>query len=88
GYERVGAYHHLGSTTLGHTFSEAYKKRVLGNGLLFHARWDSTIAREQARHRRAWLRRTNASGWAWTLRHTARFAASARPRLETSEQNT
>lgn len=88
GYERVGAYHHLGSTTLGHTFSEAYKTRVLGNGLLFHARWGQTIAREQARPRRAWLRRTNAAGWAWTLRHMTRFAVSTRPGLETSEQNT
>ena len=34
GYERLGAYHHVGSSTLG-TLSDAYKARVLRNGRLF-----------------------------------------------------
>ncbi len=43
GYERLGGYEHLGSSTLG-DLSDAYKARVLKNGLLFHERW-------AARHR-------------------------------------
>src|SRR5437879_6051451 len=35
GYERAGAYEHLGSSTLARTHSERYKQRVLANGLLF-----------------------------------------------------
>ena len=44
GYERLGGYYHLGSTTIG-TPSQAYLDRVLKNGRLFHERWDATIAR-------------------------------------------
>jgi glycosyltransferase involved in cell wall biosynthesis len=35
GYERLGAYQHLGSSTIG-TLSDAYKAGVLRNGRLFH----------------------------------------------------
>ena len=66
GYERAGAYLHLGSTTIG-TPSEKYKATVLRNGRLFHQRWDATIERTHARPRRTWLRKATPSGWLATL---------------------
>jgi len=72
GYERLGAYFHLGSTTVG-VLSEAYKRRVVSNGLLFHDRWDDTIRRDAPRTRRTWWRRSTASGWV----HTSMAAAQA-----------
>lgn len=74
GYERLGAYLHLGSTTLGQTFSEAYKQQVLRNGLLFHERWDDEIGRAHARDRKAWWRRP-------TLRASVATLGAARRRL-------
>ena len=65
GYERVGAYYHVGSSTLG-VLSEAYKQRVLRNGRLFHERWDATIRETAHRRRRTWRRQTPVSGWVWT----------------------
>lgn len=62
GYERLGAYLHLGSTTIG-TPSDTYKARVLRNGLLFHSRWDAVIRRDHARERKSWRRRPTAAGW-------------------------
>lgn len=62
GYERVGAYLHLGSTTIG-TPSEKYKAGVLENGRRFHERWDALIAATHARSRRTWLRRPTRAGW-------------------------
>jgi GT2 family glycosyltransferase len=85
GYERVGAYQHLGSATL--DFSPQYKERVLRNGQLFHARWDEAIRREYPRARRTWLRRADASGWMWTLKSMSRVAFKRRGRLETCEQD-
>jgi GT2 family glycosyltransferase len=67
GYERLGGYTHLGSSTLGE-LSAAYKARVLTNGQLFHQRWSGVIAREHARPRRTWLRRSTFGGWLGTLR--------------------
>lgn len=67
GYERIGAYVHLGSTTIGQP-SEAYRARYLRNGRLFHERWDDTIARTHGRERRTWWRRTSAAGLAATLK--------------------
>lgn len=67
GYERVGAYVHLGSTTLERTFSESYKAQVLKNGLLFHSRWDDEIDRIHARERRTWWRRAPLAAWASTV---------------------
>ncbi len=72
GYERVGAYDHLGSTTISRGFTDAYKQRVLKNGLLFHQRWDATIQREYPRPRRMWWRRTPIQGWTWTAARAAR----------------
>jgi len=86
GYERLGAYHHLGSSTIG-TLSDAYKARVLRNGRLFHERWDAEILRSHARTRRTWGRPMSLAGWTTTglqaLRAVPRLAGRrswARPR--------
>jgi hypothetical protein len=77
GYERVGAYTHLGSTTIGRGFSDAYKARVLRNGTLFYDRWRATIAAQAARPRRTWWRRASPAA----LRQTAaRFCDAVRSR--------
>lgn len=72
GYERLGAYFHLGSTTVG-ILSDAYKQRVVRNGLLFHDRWDDAIRRDGTRPRRTWWRRPTPAGWV----HTSVAAAKA-----------
>jgi GT2 family glycosyltransferase len=77
GYERLGAYEHLGSTTVGR-LSEEYKARVLRNGRLFHQRWDPTIAAESTRSRQTWLRQPTAAGWWWTASRAARALVSRR----------
>jgi GT2 family glycosyltransferase len=71
GYERLGGYYHLGSTTIG-TPSQAYLDRVLKNGRLFHERWDATMARQHPRPRRTWTRRATTAGWSATLGAIAR----------------
>jgi glycosyltransferase involved in cell wall biosynthesis len=76
GYERLGAYFHLGSTTVG-VLSDAYKQRVVRNGRLFHDRWDDTIRRDAPRARRTWWRRSTASGWAHTSMAAAKALAGA-----------
>jgi GT2 family glycosyltransferase len=85
GYERAGAYHHLGSTTL--VFSEKYKQQALRNGQLFHERWDETIRLEHPRARRTWPRRPSAAGYAWTMKQMLRSVFHKRSRLETCEQD-
>lgn len=67
GYERLGAYLHLGSTTL--DISDAYKAKVLRNGRLFHTRWDETIQQTWNRPRRTWWRSLNLLGWTQALVH-------------------
>lgn len=81
GYERLGAYLHLGSTTIGAQPSAAYRERVLRNGRLFHERWDAMIAREHPRPRRTWRRRASVSGWLASVRQMAQAATgtAARP---------
>jgi GT2 family glycosyltransferase len=71
GYERLGGYEHLGSSTLGE-LSAAYKARVLKNGLLFHSRWENVIARDHMRQRRTWRRPATTAGWASTIKNAAR----------------
>jgi hypothetical protein len=66
GYERLGGYFHLGSTTIGAQPSQAYLDRVLRNGRLFHERWDATIAAQHPRPRRTWVRRATTAGWTAT----------------------
>lgn len=65
GYERLGAYRHVGSSTLG-TLSDAYKAKVLRNGRLFHDRWDAEIRRSHARKRATWARPMSLERWAVT----------------------
>lgn len=72
GYERVGAYHHLGSTTISKGFSEAYKQQVLRNGRLFYERWNDSIRSGALRARQTWWRKTTAAGWTWTFARAAR----------------
>ncbi len=80
GYERIGGYDHLGSTTTGANPSAAYLARVLRNGLLFHERWDATIAGQHPRSRRTWARRATGAGWGATLSGIARaIVRAARP---------
>ena len=62
GYERLGAYVHLGSTTIG-TPSPAYRERVLANGRLFHERWDAMIEATHQRPRRTWSAQATPAGW-------------------------
>ena len=71
GFERLGAYFHLGSTTLG-TPSAAYYERVLRNGRIFHARWDAVIRRDHPRSRRSWRRKATSAGWMTTAAAMAR----------------
>lgn len=66
GYERLGAYCHLGSTTIGVVLSDTYKQQVLRNGRLFHERWTAAIRGESARRRKTWRRRTSPAGW-WAI---------------------
>lgn len=66
GYERLGAYVHLGSTTLARAPSTPYRERVLANGRLFHARWDRTIDAQHPRTRVSWTRQLSPAGLAAT----------------------
>ena len=76
GYERLGAYFHLGSTTISKGFNDAYKQRVLRNGLTFHARWDAAIARDASRRRKTWPRRAGVNALAATARQGTRALAA------------
>ena len=67
GYERDGAYRHMLSTTYARTPSAQRQAKVLRNALIFHERWDATIAREHARTRVTWRRRFSASGVGGTI---------------------
>jgi glycosyltransferase involved in cell wall biosynthesis len=78
GYERDGAYFHLGSSTL--TRFNLDLDRDLQNGLLFHERWDEIIRREQARARRSWWRSATLAGWIGTGRQLANFMVPSRRR--------
>jgi glycosyltransferase involved in cell wall biosynthesis len=76
GYERDGAFVHLGSSTFAKFALNL--DQDLRNGLLFHERWDETIKRP--RRRTTWLRRTSTLGWLWTLRQAAHFTLPWRRR--------
>jgi GT2 family glycosyltransferase len=87
GYERLGAYHHLGSTTVGLVLSDKYKARVLRNGRLFHERWDDTIRRDSTRRRKTWWRRTTPAAWWWTVRAASRSLATSGQRAPHDERS-
>ncbi len=55
-YERLGAFTHLGSSTLGKDLSGKYKSQILSNGKLFHERWQDVIRQQHPRSRRTWWR--------------------------------
>jgi glycosyltransferase involved in cell wall biosynthesis len=76
GYERDGAFVHLGSSTFAKFALNL--DQDLRNGLRFHERWDETIKRP--RRRKTWLRRTSTFGWLWTLRQAALFTLPWRRR--------
>ena len=77
GYERLGAYSHLGSTTICKGFTDQYTQQVLHNGRLFHQRWDDTIRAIATRARKVWWRRTTLAAWGWTFWQFGRATAAA-----------
>jgi GT2 family glycosyltransferase len=74
GFERDRAYEHLLSTTYGRTPSERRQAAALRNALIFHDRWDGTIAQRHARTLRSWRRRLGPAGVAGTAAAAARTA--------------
>lgn len=73
-YERLGAFTHLGSSTLGKMPSDKHKAMVLPNGKLFHERWAETVRAQHPRSRRTWLRRALPRSMPLMLRKAAEFA--------------
>ena len=73
-YERLGAFTHLGSTTLGKMPSDKHKAMVLPNGKLFHDRWSDTVRRQHPRPRRSWFRRISPRSLTLLGKQAARFA--------------
>lgn len=74
GYERLGAFTHMGSSTLGRMVSESHKALVLPNGLRFHQRWGETIRADRLRPRRTWWRRLSLRSLPLTLKRGLAFA--------------
>jgi glycosyltransferase involved in cell wall biosynthesis len=68
GYERLGAYFHLGGTTISRAPPAPYLARVLENGRLFHDRWGAVIREQHSRARRTWRRLPGAAGWGATVK--------------------
>jgi glycosyltransferase involved in cell wall biosynthesis len=68
GYERLGAFNHLGATTLGKMPSEKHRAMVLPNGQLFHERWQPTIRSQHPRTRRTWWRRPSLASFPMLVR--------------------
>ncbi len=73
GYERLGAFVHLGSSTLGRVPSEKHQAKVLPNGKLFHERWQPTIRAEYPRQRRTWWRALSASSVPQLVKQASAF---------------
>jgi len=76
GYERLGAFKHLGSTTF--TKYSLNLERDLNNGRLFYGRWHDAIRRGSARARRRWRRPMTAGAWMHTLRMIGNYAVPSR----------
>ncbi len=72
-YERLGAFTHLGSSTLGKMPSDKHKAMVLPNGQLFHERWQPTIRRQTPRARRTWWRVARVESVPLLVRQAADF---------------
>lgn len=75
GYERLAAFTHLGSSTLGKLPSAKHQAMVLPNGQLFHERWADTIKRQYPRQRRTWWRRMRPESLPHTLERMATYGA-------------
>lgn len=73
-YERLGAFTHLGSTTLGKLPSEKHRAMVLPNGKLFHQRWADKVRAQHPRSRRTWARRVLPHSVPLLVKQAARFA--------------
>jgi GT2 family glycosyltransferase len=78
GYERVGAFQHLGSTTFAKYALNL--DRDLQNGRLFFGRWEAEIRRSGRRRRRSWGRPLSIPAAFHTLRAAAGYAVPARRR--------
>src|SRR5882724_10325799 len=74
-YERLGAFTHLGSSTLGKMPSDKHKAMVLPLGKLFHERWAETVRKQYPRARRTWLRRISLRSLTLMAKQASRFAA-------------
>ena len=70
-YERLGAFTHLGSSTLGRNLSEKYKALILVNGRLFHERWQDVV--------RSSTRGAGEPGGGFCRRRACRSSCSERP---------
>jgi GT2 family glycosyltransferase len=76
GYERVGAFKHLGSSTF--TKYSLNLDRDLQNARLFYDRWDEAIRRGSARARTSWWRPMTPCAWMHTLRMMGNYAVPSR----------
>lgn len=74
GYERLGGYVHLGSSTISKTPSEKHQAFALRNGKLFLERWSGMIRVQHDRPRQCWSRTISATGYLATFRQMARMA--------------
>ncbi len=73
-YERLGAFTHLGSSTLGKMPSDKHKAMVLPLGKLFHARWAETVRKQYPRLRSTWLRRISPGSLPLMAKRASYFA--------------
>jgi O-antigen biosynthesis protein len=80
GYERLGAYLHLGSTTIGRTPSERHQAFFVRNARLLWERWGEEVRAREGVRRATWRRRPTAAGWAATLAQAVRFTVGRGPR--------
>lgn len=78
GYERVGAFKHLGSSTF--TKYSLNLERDLQNARRFYSRWDAAIRRGVGRSRRRWLRPASAAASVQTMRMMINYAIPPRRR--------
>lgn len=76
GYERVGAFKHLGSSTFAKYALNL--DRDLQNGRLFFSRWDGAIRTSGGRTRRSWPRPMTPAALLHTVRMIANYAVPNR----------
>jgi glycosyltransferase involved in cell wall biosynthesis len=76
GYERVGAFKHLGSSTFAKYSLNL--ERDLQNARLFYRRWDDAIRRGSSRPRTSWWRPMTRGSWMHTLRMIGNYAVPSR----------